>query len=60
MARKSTGRNTRPKIASPIEIYDYDHDDAEYILNNPYECCACGRRFSDREDNFLDPVNLIV
>lgn len=29
MARKSTGRNTRPKIASPIEIYDYDHDDAD-------------------------------
>lgn len=53
MARKNTGRNTRPKIASPIEIYDYDHDDSEYILNNPYECCACGRRFSDREDNFL-------
>ena len=43
----------RSGLISPIEIYDYDHDDAEYLLNNPYECCACGRRFSDRKDNFL-------
>lgn len=51
MPRKSGSR--RSGLISPIEIYDYDHDDAEYLLNNPYECCACGRRFSDRKDNFL-------
>lgn len=43
----------RKTIPSPIEIKEYDHDDMEFILNNPYECSACGRRYSERENNFL-------
>lgn len=50
--KKKIERITLPSPVT-IESDKYDPDDAEFILNNPYECSMCGRRYTERDGNFL-------
>ena len=51
--QKKQNKPVRVSLPSPVEIHAHDPDDAELILNNPYECTMCGARYPAREHSFL-------